>query len=872
MGRALKECNKLLRKNPNHLSAKALKMFVLARTGDVDEAMELGLQVLSITSSLKNPHVQQGLSLAYRALGLPNKEIAVYNGALKFDPANEQLHRKVFMAAARNQMYKEQHQAALQLNKIFKRDIYMWWVIVSLLLQARFSNGAPSMQLHLTLAERMCEKALAEDRLTNTEELRVYLEVLELQQKYDKMLDVLSPTSPLSRKIENDPDLISQRIALWIKAGQYADAREAAIESLEARDNWIDYKYYVEATVADISKDNGDNPQKTSLIRAACTNFAKWASIHGRARGANLACVELAASLARSGHSELAEGAVGPLGDQIWKYVDQFQSKAICYADIMPYIAANVNNSSDAEFHLSQLHERLDSARGSASESDDKAQVWVNFEKIRYFVLALKKDTDPQAWVANVDAMLRFGLDSDAADSKWASCSDLVLLASQSTMQAAFLAFSEPQQRDKLHSALFKAVCILESGIKQNGDSFQLKLYAVRLHLYLSCYERAKAIYDTLNIKHIQHDTLGYLINGQGMALGCFIPDLELCYEGVSFYDRARATMPREFESVYTNGTYSNISDFVEFQDNVLHSIQRELTHRCALRGEVFEHGEIKELLSLWEEADIDSLNHTNESLGALHDNRDLKVMSLLTPADQVGWNLEVLTRPTPIPQSNWVHVFSLVPQIMHHISCDDADMLDAKSSELYALLEAENASPLSHQDSVLARGVYEVAKLYMRAASGEEKFEGELNAVVDLISKRLPGDLVVSEQSALTELSSVTIRNLSAASELFSYALVVKHALQAKHSPSAQAVGFALSQLRKTALKSISALRNWVDKSAQDTVDECWLNPDENFLSAVTDFLCERRRSVANATTRNCIASWLRSIKNLTAQWERRS
>ncbi|KAJ1962899.1 mitochondrial distribution and morphology [Dipsacomyces acuminosporus] len=873
--RARKECAKLLRKNPNHLSAKALLTFVLARSGDTDNALGIGQQVLSAPSALKNPHVQQGLSLAYRALGRPTEEIAVYNGALNFDPSNEQLHRKVFMAAARNRMYKEQHQTALQLNKMFKRDIYMWWVIVSLLLQARFAKESPSTKLHLTLAERMCEKALSEGRLANTEELRVYLEVLESQQKYDKMIEVLSPaSSPLARKIENDPDLVSQHIRLLIKAGKHPEARDAAISSLQSRDNWIDYKYYIEAAILDIEKSDISASDRSSLVESVCDNLGKWSDERGRARGAQLAFVELAARLAKGGADMSSYcGAVRPLDEQIWKYVDQFQTKAICYSDIMPYVVASINSSLDSsKFHHQQIDERLDHARNSASESDDKAQVWVNLEKIRYLVLALTKEEDPQTWTLGVEAMIKFGLDSDAADGKWSACSDLVLLACQYIIQSAFLAFSAPENRGRLYSTLFKAVCILESGIKNNGNVFQIKLYAVRLYLYLSCYERAKAIYDSLNIKHIQHDTLGYLINGQGMSLGCFVPDLELCYEGASFYDRAHATIPRDIESVYSNGTYSNIFDFIEFQDNVLHSVQRGLTHRCALRGEVFEHGDVKDLLNLWEEADIDSLSHTSESLSSMYDNRDLKVMSALVPAELAEFNLEILTRPVPIPQTNWVQAFSLIPQIMHYIATGDVGCAESKSSELLTLVEADGGALMSSQDSMLARGVCQIATLYIRAVGGKENFEEELEAVVDAIKQRLPSNPEAPGQQALSDISSATIRNLSAASELFSYALVAKYALAAKRSPSASAVGFALSQLRKTALKSIAALRSWVDKSAQDIVDEAWLNPDDVFLSGITDFLCERRRSTAHTATKNCVSSWLRSIRNLTAQWERRT
>ncbi|KAJ1946291.1 mitochondrial distribution and morphology, partial [Linderina pennispora] len=464
---------------------------------------------------MKNPHVQQGLTHTYRTLGMPKEEIQVYQAGLKHDPGSERLNRCIFMAAARNHMYPTQYQAALQLSKQHKTDEYTWWVIVGLLLQAKYpeDKSQTSNQLQLTLAERMAEKALVDGRLQNTEQLRIYLEILELQSKHDKMLDALTASGDLSRRIANDADLVTQRIELFLKTNDIKGATTAAASSLQDRDNWIDYKHYIEAAVLGLKAED-QQQAKERAINLIVADIQRWGAVRGRNRNAALARVELALRLAKAGETAVLESALGSLSTQMWAFVNEFQHKAICYADIMPYFVAHTNmlcsddeRSATIDAHRALLTPLLDSAKENADKNDSQAQAWVNYEKISYLLQALSHESSAKQWTATVADMLKFGLDSDASVEAWPACSDMVLLSAQRLIQSAFVAFpSEPQKR---HPILFKALVVLEAGIKQNKNPYHLKLYALRLYLYLSSYERAKAIHGLLNIKNIQHDTLG---------------------------------------------------------------------------------------------------------------------------------------------------------------------------------------------------------------------------------------------------------------------------------------------------------------------------------------------------------------------------
>ncbi|KAJ2161777.1 mitochondrial distribution and morphology [Coemansia sp. RSA 552] len=869
--RALKECDKLLHKHSNHHGARALKTFILAKAGRIDEALALGRSLLDSPTALASSHAQQSLSMAFRVLGRPHDEMAVYKSALLSSPDNESLYCKLFLAAARNGLFKEQHMSAVKLNKMFANRRYVWWFVVSLLLQAKRarSEDSDSAQVQLTLAERMAEKSIADGQRTNAEELRVYLDVLEAQGKHAQMAEVLGRDGHLATVVANDPDLATQRIELLISTAAYQDAAQAAMHVLEVRDNWADYELYIKATVALASPASANKDRGEAAVAEICANLHRWSAIRGRERGAKLALVALSIELQGAECGGQFDTTAGVPVTRIWSYVDAFLEKAICFSDIMQFIVTDVGVSKNLDLYEAELEKRLAAAaaaREAMAGSEDQTQAWVNLEKIRYLVQALKGDTDPQSWMANIVPLLEFGLDSNAARKKRPSCSDMVLIAAQRIVQAAFLAFGDSSQRSPRAAALFKALCVLESGIRMNDSSTLLKLYAIRLYLYLSCYERARALFDTLSIKHIQMDTLGHLIVGQGMALGCFMPDLELCYDGVTFYDGARAKIPRSLESVYENGTYSNIQDFMEFQSNLAESLQHECTHRCALRGEAFESGGGKDALANWEEANVLSIEHTDESLSKLHDNRDLTAMGLLTPKEMAQWDLESLTRPAPLPGRNWIQAFSLIPQVMHYLACDDIEQLETRTRALAATLQDNDG--LSAQDTVLIRGIVDISVLYTQALT-ETSIEDQLDKILDPLRAHLHADQFdAPDAGTLGALSSTVIRDVAVASELYSYVLTLKQALLAKKLPVAHSIGLQLVQLRKETLKSMNVLRAWIDKCARSQIDEQWLDASDGLLSDVTQFVVEKQKQSVAIATKGCVTSWLRpSIEPGTMQ-----
>lgn len=139
----------------------------------------------------------------------------IYQNAAKKQPANEELLTQLFMAYVRINDYKSQQTVALQLYKAKPKNPYYFWAVMSVVLQAlrgpesRDKDKQKSKVL-LTLAQRMVDKIISSDKIEAEQEVQLYLNILEYQEKYDEALNFLQsqvclekfPGAPISIKIE----------------------------------------------------------------------------------------------------------------------------------------------------------------------------------------------------------------------------------------------------------------------------------------------------------------------------------------------------------------------------------------------------------------------------------------------------------------------------------------------------------------------------------------------------------------------------------------------------------------------------------------------------------------------------------------------
>lgn len=98
--------------------------------------------------------------------------------------------------------FKLQQQSAMNLYKLKPKNPYYCWAVMSVIQQATRGPGkkdAKKRVVLLSLAERMIDKLITENKLEAEQEVQLYLMVLELQDKIEEALQVFN--GPLGARL-----------------------------------------------------------------------------------------------------------------------------------------------------------------------------------------------------------------------------------------------------------------------------------------------------------------------------------------------------------------------------------------------------------------------------------------------------------------------------------------------------------------------------------------------------------------------------------------------------------------------------------------------------------------------------------------------
>lgn len=261
--KALQEVEKVLKKTPNLKTGLALKALALIRLSREKESQSL-IEELEKNSESNDDSTLQVMTYCYRELDqcklklnsaiainwrnffLVDKICMIYQNAAKSQPGNEELLTQLFMAYVRISDYKSQQTTALQLYKAKPKNPYYFWAVMSVVLQALRgpeSKDKGKSKVLLTLAQRMVDKIISTDKIEAEQEVQLYLNILDYQEKYEDVLTFLQsdvcldkfPGAPISIKIE-----IYKKLKRWT---ELKDLSKLLLE--EDPDRWDYYQDYL---------------------------------------------------------------------------------------------------------------------------------------------------------------------------------------------------------------------------------------------------------------------------------------------------------------------------------------------------------------------------------------------------------------------------------------------------------------------------------------------------------------------------------------------------------------------------------------------------------------------------------------------------
>ncbi|ODM89824.1 Phagocyte signaling-impaired protein, partial [Orchesella cincta] len=561
--KVITEVDRLLKKQPGFTCAKILKALALIRMQKTVEAKEI-LDLVIKEVPVDDGSIQ-ALSICYKELDDHVTMSKVFEAASKKLPS-EELMTHSFMAQVRTNEFQKMQLTALNLYKMYSKPTYFGWAVASLLIKADKLTPADSGRpISLTLAERMLGKFISEvdkTQVGGVEEsiLLLYLETLSKQKKWEEVLTALK-------------DFIG-----------YPDPSRARPGTMTPF--MITEEYHLIQRIITLFKNDEEiGPEVKSLLDELLTKF------QARVR----ADLQMACKF----------GA----------------EKPSFYTDMIPYVNSPLLSSEMKEefMQIVALHSKHD------GDQDQDQSIYSSVRDIirdvNYELLDRDLFPDPGPLqrksraercllkyfsADSISSSLRSGSESDKnLITKEADYHDQFLVIAASTLMAKYdddendfdgvlssirsskpeeiplenLNLDENPQKSSYSLSdqdylLMTAILLMEFGLKQCPYNHSLRILLIKAYTRIGAVQRACVVSTGLDIKHVQWDSLGFLIIWKVLRGGLYAISRQMLTVAESVYLNYKRDCMEHLITAYKFGSFGKIQEFEGFREQLLNSCQ----------------------------------------------------------------------------------------------------------------------------------------------------------------------------------------------------------------------------------------------------------------------------------------------------------
>ncbi|XP_040202157.1 N-alpha-acetyltransferase 25, NatB auxiliary subunit [Rana temporaria] len=619
---AIQQAEKLLKKHKDLHCAKVLKAIGLQRTGKQDEAFVLAQEVTALEPTDDNS--LQALTILYREMHRPELVTKLYEAAVRKVPTSEEYHSHLFMAYARVGEYKKMQQAGMALYKIVPKNPYYFWSVMSLIMQSISAQDKKlSKTMFLPLAERMVEKMVKEDKIEAEAEVELYYMILERLGKYEEALEVIR--GKLGEKLTSELQSRENKcMAMYKKLSKWPECNALSKRLLlKNPDDWQFYISYFDSVLhlvdgswtppveGPMSAEGDLDHTIEQVVRFVEDQIEQDSKNPRPLRGPYLAKLELIRRLRSRGCND--EYKLGEPEDLMFQFFIKFGDKPCCFTDIKVFVDL---------FSPTQHSNFINRLLGSLPLTPPVVGEFALPEDIKSMqrhlcviqlsrLLGLHEKMDraqKQEAVREIIFRYRHGLHFGKSCLKTElQFSDYYCLIGAHLLLDMWLSGED--------WAVWHALTLLEEGLNNSPSNAQFKLLLIRVYCRLGAFEPAMELYSSLDAKHIQHDTIGYLLTRFAGPLGHYNSASQACNAALRFFHSNQKDTSEYIIQAYKYGAFEKIPEFIEFRNRLNNSL-----HFAQVRTE-------RMLLDLLLEAHISS---------SLEDS--VKSMCLIPEEDDIPW------------------------------------------------------------------------------------------------------------------------------------------------------------------------------------------------------------------------------------------
>ncbi|XP_041504311.1 N-alpha-acetyltransferase 25, NatB auxiliary subunit isoform X2 [Microtus oregoni] len=533
----------------------------------------------------------------------------------------------------------------MALYKIVPKNPYYFWSVMSLIMQsisARDENLSKTM--FLPLAERMVEKMVKEDKIEAEAEVELYYMILERLGKYQEALDVIR--GKLGDKLTSEIQSRENKcMAMYKKLSRWPECNALSRRLLlKNSDDWQFYLTYFDSVFRLIEEAwtppaEGEHSLEGE-VHCSAEDAVKFiedrimeASQNARhVRGPHLAKLELIRRLRSQGCND--EYKLGDPEELMFQYFKKFGDKPCCFTDLKVFVdllpAAQCTQFINQLLGVVPLSTPTEDKLALPGDIRALQQHLCVVQLTRLLGLYHIMDKNQKLGVVR-ELMLRYqhGLEFGR------SCLKTELQFSDYYCLLAVHVLTDIWREAGEETAVWQALTLLEEGLTHSPSNAQFKLLLVRIYCMLGAFEPVVDLYSSLDAKHIQHDTIGYLLTRYAASLGQYAAASQSCNFALRFFHSNQKDTSEYIIQAYKYGAFEKIPEFIAFRNRLNNSL-----HFAQVRTE-------RMLLDLLLEANIStSLAESIKSMNLrpeeddvpwedLRDNRDLDVFFSWDPKDR---------------------------------------------------------------------------------------------------------------------------------------------------------------------------------------------------------------------------------------------
>lgn len=142
---------------------------------------------------------------------------------------------------------------------------------------------------------------------------------------------------------------------------------------------------------------------------------------------------------------------------------------------------------------------------------------------------------------------------------------------------------NELAMRSNGSERLVEALCLLNYLLCNSPSNFHAKLLCLQIYHYLGCGWGACKAYDSLEVKHVQLDSMGYLHTAHLPSIGIATLAKQRYEMTLKFFTSSYKDSVEYLAMSYKFGSFSKLEEFMDFRDRLSNSLHYSLTSVEAL-------------------------------------------------------------------------------------------------------------------------------------------------------------------------------------------------------------------------------------------------------------------------------------------------